>query len=217
MNRTWLLGGMVALALSLLPTARAQEEAGGKAEGGKQEGRRGMDRRRDMRKKIQQRREKMRERVAKNLPGAEEEFERHEAAMQAIHEKIRGLAEQMKPELKDAKDADAREQVAAKHGEQLKALAGEIVDERLLHRENMLGLEKANRDAAVERLAGMLSKAGRRRGNAGPGKGDRMRGSEGQRRRAPESPTEGEAPSPAGQAPDLNDQDLARALAEALE
>ncbi len=176
---------------------------------------------------------RMRGMMAKNLPGAKEEMERHMQAMKAIREKIMALGKELKETVKNTEGKDAKKQVLEGAKDKLKSLASEIVDERINHAQKMLELLKANREQAVEKVTKMLMRAGakhhqrmRGRGNNGerPEGMMRQRRFRDQRGQRNGQGTPGDRPQPKAapsQAPEgaggMNEKDLAAALEDALQ
>jgi hypothetical protein len=100
--------------------------------------------------------EKMKQWVEQNLPGAKEEFARHEAAMKAIGEKAKALGEEIKAAVQAATTPEARREVVKSYDPKIRAIAGEMVDEKLAFDQKMLDLRKANREQAVDGMFKMI-------------------------------------------------------------
>lgn len=148
----WIL--TLGAALFSASTLHAEEGDGGR------DGRRGLQGRRGgLLKKMQ---EKRQERLSE-VPGAAEELERHKAANQAIHEKLKLLKEDMKEILHNAPSAEDRDAAMKTIEADIRTLAGQAIDERLNHATRMLELQKAHRDEAVEKLTQKLMEVSNKR------------------------------------------------------
>jgi len=93
--------------------------------------------------------ERIKNLTEENLPGAKEELARHQEAMKAIQEKAKALAQAIKAASETAATPEARREVGKSYEPKIRAIAAEIVDERLNHEQKMLDLRKANREQAV--------------------------------------------------------------------
>ncbi len=94
--------------------------------------------------------------IEENLPGAKEEIARHEEVMKAIKDKAKTLAEEIKAAIQAAATPEAKREVSKSYEPKIRAIAAEIVDERLNHDQKMLELRKANRDQAVDKTVKMI-------------------------------------------------------------
>ncbi|MCX7934196.1 MAG: hypothetical protein N3A66_02930, partial [Planctomycetota bacterium] len=176
------------------------------------------------------------------LPGAREEIARHEAAMQAIKEKAQALGQEIKAAVQAAATPEAKREVGKSYEPKVRAIAAEIVDERLNHEQKMLDLRKANREQAVDMTFKLIvGRALAKKEGLGPGpkpprenlrekmrerrekrEGENAPGANPQTPPSPPPPQQGEGeppqPAPSGQPPQADaEQAIADELAAALE
>lgn len=219
------IGWTGALLLAMCMSVSAQEN--GAEDGGAPEGQRGQRQGHMMRNKgkgQQEGRQGPRGRRPGSMmmmdnPEAKAEMERHREAMKAIMQKTRELGQSMRAKMKEAETDEARKALVEANKEQFRTLATERVDEGIKHAQAMVDLQKANRDATINKIVESMGQGrqrpGQREGRRGGGEGE----GQGKGRRPQKLGQEqGNGRAEGGQGNGAADiDDIADALEEALE
>lgn len=226
MKRQWkTMLGLAALAFCLsLPAMGAEEEGekGGRwkrfrdrrqqnQEGGERGGERGGDRGGDRGGRMQD----MRQKQMENLPGAKEEFKRHQEAMKAIREEGKALHEKVRESMKNAEGEEERKALMEQNKGAMREIASKTFDEMINHQQKMLDLRKANKEAILDNMAKRMKKGpGDREGGEGMQRGKRGGDRGGHEGRGPKRGGGDDAEEPRDQG--ATEDEISRALEEAL-